>query len=155
MKFLEKIGEGAFAKVYRAEWKGETVAAKQLAEHLFIYGDDDVINRFRVEYQTHLGLHHPNIVKMHGMVESENVPPVLITELLYRDLKFHIEKSAAISLHEALKITIDVAEGLRYLHTRRLPTAHRDLSSKNVLLTKDGQAKVADLGLAKVFVSCT
>ena len=109
VKFLEKIGEGAFAKVYRAEWKGETVPAKQLAEHLFVYGDDDVINRFRVEHQTHLGLDHPNIVKMHGMVESENVPPVLITELLYRDLKSHIEKSAAISLHEALKITIDVA----------------------------------------------
>ena len=45
---------------------------------------------------------------------------------------------------------LDVAEGLAYLHQQNLPIVHRDLASKNILLTKEKQAKIADVGLAKV-----
>ena len=47
---------------------------------------------------------------------------------------------------------LDVAEGLAYLHQQNPPIVHRDLASKNILLTKEKQAKIADVGLAKVLL---
>ena len=56
-----------------------------------------------------------------------------------------------VSFSEVVKIMLDVAEALQYLHSQKPPIVHRDLASKNVLLTKSLHAKIADLGLAKVF----
>ena len=51
---------------------------------------------------------------------------------------------------ETVSIVLDVAEGLAYLHQQNLPIVHWDLASKNILLTKEKQEKIADVGLAKV-----
>ena len=156
VRFLEKIGEGSYAKVYRATWKGEVVAAKHLMRHMFY--QEEVYERFLDECDTLRGLNHPNIVKMIDLVvPSGDVPPILITELLSCDLQTYIknstppESSGMIPLQDVVNIMSDVAEGLQYLHARPLPIAHRDLASKNVLLTESKRAKIADLGLAKVF----
>jgi len=61
-------------------------------------------------------------------------------------------KILKIPFPEAVSIMSDVADGLAYLHCEcNPPIVHRDLASKNILLTKERQAKIADLGLAKVF----
>ena len=152
VKFLKEIGEGSFGKVYKAERKGQTVAAKQLHKQLY-FGDPSVEEKFLKECETLRGLNHQNIVTMIDVLVPEgDVPPVLITELLDCDLAQYLKKHGSIQLPKVVSIALDVAEGLRYLHDRPLPIAHRDLASKNVLLTADGTAKIADFGLAAVFV---
>jgi len=80
--------------------------------------------------------------------------PIIVTELLDRDLARHLRESESkpkVPFSEVIKIMLDVAEALHYLHSRKEPIVHRDLASKNVLLTKSMHAKIADLGLAKAF----
>ena len=150
--FLKEIGHGSFGKVYEAERKGQTVAAKQLHKHIYIK-NRSVVDKFFTECGTLRGLNHRNIVTMIDvLVPGGEIPPVLITELLFCDLAQYLKKHGSIELPKVVSIALDVAEGLRYLHKRSLPIAHRDLASKNVLLTLDGTAKIADFGLVAVFV---
>jgi len=68
--------------------------------------------------------------------------------LLDRDLARYLRESESkpkVPFSEVIKIMLDVAEALDYLHSRKEPIVHRDLASKNVLLTKSMYAKIADL----------
>ena len=69
---------------------------------------------------------------------------MLITELLDCDLREHIRDChpGRIPYSETVSIMLDVAEGLAYLHQQNPPIVHRDLASKNILLTKEKQAKI-------------
>ena len=62
-----------------------------------------------------------------------------------------LESQPNISLFEKHSILLDVSRGLAYLHTRNPPVIHRDLTARNILLTSDGTAKIADLGVARLF----
>ena len=90
-----------------------------------------------------------------NFVISRSSPPILFTELLVCDLGkyvYQIQQNKVPFHPEIVSIMLDVAEGLAYLHYEcNPPIVHRDLASKNVLLTEDRQAKIADLGLAKFF----
>ena len=98
-------------------------------------------------------LHHPNIVQFVGVSRDRWI----IMEYLHASLIDYIDDGIRTkkSLHklflqQKLKILYDVALGLQYLHERDKPILHRDLTARNVLLTKDLQAKIADLGQAIV-----
>lgn len=150
----ERIESGSFGNVYKAKWNGRPVAAKELHEFLFEPHDPNgYVAKFEAECKILQRLQHKNVVQMLHFEIQRNSPPVLITELLDRDLGsyiglLHPEK---IPFPETVSIMLDVAEGLAYLHERNPPIVHRDLACKNVLLTEQRQAKIADLGLAKVF----
>ena len=150
-----EIGIGSFGKVCRAEWNGQPVAVKTLHQYLFDRPDGRrLVDNFEKECKILQGLEHRNVVRMLEFVISHSSPPMLITELLVCDIvhfigQYHPNK---IPLTETVSIALDVAEGLIYLHHEcNPPIVHRDLTSKNVLLTKEKQAKIADLGLAKCF----
>ncbi|KAL9985802.1 hypothetical protein ACROYT_G008247 [Oculina patagonica] len=150
----EPIGSGSFGNVYKAKWNGRPVAAKELRGDLFEPHDrNGHVAKFEAECRILQRLQHKNVVQLLEFVISHSSPPVLITELLDRDLGSSIgllypEK---IPFPKTVSIMLDVAEGLAYLHERNPPIVHRDLACKNVLLTEQRQAKIADLGLAKVF----
>ncbi|XP_031572102.1 receptor-like protein kinase At5g59670 [Actinia tenebrosa] len=157
--FKNQIGKGSYGEVWLAEWNGQEVAAKKLHPELLKaeYGQraiDHYIGEFRKEWEVLRQLKHPNIVKMHTVLFPPNESPVIVMELLHCDLLHYIEKSTStpkVSPSEGLSIAIGVAEGLQYLHEQSPPVVHRDLATKNILLTVDGQPKIADLGVAKVF----
>lgn len=101
-------------------------------------------------------LDHRNVVQLLEFVISFTSPPVLITELLDCDLRDYIKKHhpGKIPFPETVSIALDVAEGLAYIHHKcNPPIIHRDLSPGNVVLTKNVQAKICDVGLAKCFSS--
>ena len=153
-RLKNEIGSGSYGSVYKAQWKGELVAAKILHKRLFeLHHTQGHVDKFHDECKILQELNHKNVVRLKEFVISHSSPPMLITELLECDLvkyigELHPDK---IPFPETVSIALDVAEGLVYLHQRNPPIVHRDLATKNVLLTKEKQAKIADLGLAKCF----
>ena len=150
-----EIGSGAFGKVCRAEWNGKPVAVKTLHQYLFESSyPRGYVDNFEKGCRILQDLDHRNVIRLLKFNISDSSPPILITELLVCDLAHYIGRHHPdkIPLTETISIALDVAEGLIYLHHEcNPPIVHRDLATKNVLLTKEKQAKIADLGLAKCF----
>ena len=150
----ELIGSGSFGNVYRAEYDGKPVAVKILHERYFRepHSNNECFSQFEAECKILQKLQHMNVVRLLDFIISHASPPMLITELLDCDLRKYICDChpGKIPFSETVSIMLDVAEGLAYLHQQNPPIVHRDVASKNILLTKERQAKIADVGLAKV-----
>ena len=153
---IEKtLGKGSFGVIYKGLWKGDVVAVKQLKveEDLAL----EAYAEFRKEVWLMSGLRHPCIVNLLGYSTS---PLVMVMECVTGgDLYglIHNEK-IEIDWHVRMKIALDMAYGMEFLHSMNPPLLHRDLKSPNVLVMKfeDGAkviAKVADFGLSsRLFV---
>ena len=107
---------------------------------------------FLKEVRTLAKLHHRNIVQFYGASLDPAAPMFFVTELmkggdLYSALRHHPETMRWEKLGK--KVALDVALGINYLHTRRPPLLHRDLKSPNVLLSEEGVAKIADVGMVR------
>ena len=158
----EKKGSGAYGAVYKVTVNGVTCVDKRLHEILVNpevprRERESIRDRFRAECVILSKLRHPHIVHFVGVRCGPNPGDLsLVTECLHTDLaKFleeHQEKGVVIPLSIKLSILLDVSYGLLYLHALNPPIIHRDLSANNILLTADGlQAKIADLGVSKLF----
>ena len=154
-----EIGRGSYGKVYKALWKGKEVAAKRF--HAVLANDscgqmiDHLREEFQREWDALKSLNHPNVVKFHEVVFPKGRLPVIITELLHCDLERFIRESKSspkVPLINLICIALDVIQGLQFMHGLENPIVHRDLATKNILLTDTGTAKIADMGVAKVFV---
>jgi serine/threonine protein kinase/tetratricopeptide (TPR) repeat protein len=146
-KILEKLGEGGMGVVYKAEdtkLKRE-VAIKFLPHH--ISSNDEDRKRFEIEAQAAASLNHPNITTIHSIEESDSEVFIVMEYIDGIELKGKI-KSGSISINEAVDIAIQIADGLEAAHKKGI--VHRDIKSGNVMITKDGKAKIMDFGLAKV-----
>ena len=156
LKLKKLIGSGSFGNVYRAKLDGKPVAVKILHERFFRepHSHNKYFSQFEAECKILQNLQHKNVVTLLEFIISHTSPPMLITELLDCDLRGHIRDChpGRIPYSETVSIMLDVAEGLAYLHQQNPPIVHRDLASKNILLTKEKQAKIADVGLAKVLL---
>ena len=160
IKLGEKIGEGSYGEVYKAVWRGRQVAAKRIFD-VFFEGDDDggvraaFLEKFKSEWEILSSLQHESIVKYYTVIlPPAPETPIIVTELLECDLSTFLRRSKRkpkISFADTIKIMLDVAEGLNYLHLQKPAIVHRDIASKNILLTKTMHGKIADLGLAKAF----
>ena len=155
LEFLKVIGRGSYGIVYRARWKGEEVAAKRFHSIFFENGfSHEYMRDFQREREVLEATDHPNIVKLRTVLLPKGYPPIIITELLYCDLEKYIRVSTTspkVSEMNLIRIAADVIKGLEYMHGRDPPIVHRDLATKNILLTVDGSAKIADFGVSKAF----
>ena len=154
LKHKKLIGSGSFGNVYRVKLDGKPVAVKILHERFLKepHSHNKYFSQFEAECKILQNLQHKNVVMLLEFIISHTSPPMLITELLDCDLREHIRDChpGKIPYSETVSIMLDVAEGLAYLHQQNPPIVHRDLASKNILLTKERQAKITDVGLAKV-----
>jgi serine/threonine-protein kinase len=142
------IGAGGMGEVYRAKDTrlDRTVAIKVLPAHLA--DTPEAKQRFEQEARAVSALNHPNICTLHD-VGSQDGTEFLVMEFLEGEtLAARLEKGA-LTLDQALKIGIEVADGLDKAH--RAGIIHRDLKPGNIMLTKTG-AKLLDFGLAKAIL---
>ncbi|KAI6671829.1 hypothetical protein NL676_006714 [Syzygium grande] len=109
-----------------------------------------------IKAQLLMVVHHRNLVSLIGYCEEfENM--ALIYEFMFNgNVQQHLsaQNPNVLSWSQRLQIAIDAAQGLEYLHNGcKPPIVHRDLKTSNILLNKDLQAKIADFGLSKAFVT--
>jgi non-specific serine/threonine protein kinase len=146
-QILEKLGEGGMGVVYKAEDTKlkRTVALKFLSSQSL--GTPDEKTRFVHEAQAAAALDHPNICTVHEIDEVEGHTFIAMAYVDGQSLREKTE-SGPLMLDEALSVAIDVAQGLQEAHEKDI--VHRDIKSANVMVTKKGQAKITDFGLAKL-----
>ena len=147
------LGRGAMGMVYLARDRriGRRVALKtvQLDQK---FEDESEANEFykRLQREAEVvgAMQHPNIVTLYEPGYENNVISYLATEYVDGEsLKDRLKRSKPLPVAEALRISEDLLRGLAYAHTKGI--IHRDLKPANILLTSEGQAKIADFGVAR------
>lgn len=146
-KIISKIGVGGMADVFKGEdtLLGRPVAVKIL--HSNFAGDDDFVARFKCEAQAAGKLSHPNIVSMYDVGFDQGYHYIVMEYIEGETLKEYITRHERLSIDNAVKFTIAIAEGLEHAHAMGI--VHCDIKPHNVLITKQGRIKVTDFGIAR------
>ena len=153
------LGKGSFGHVVEVIHAGALCAAKVIHEGLIDSrdaGHREMINKIEFECRIMSSLRHPNIVQFLGICFfEESKVPVLVMECLDANLETLLTQTTNLSTPAKIKVLLDVAKGLVYLHTLSPPIIHRDLTARNVLLTNTLLAKIGDLGNSRIIESNT
>ncbi len=143
----KRLGSGGMAEVWCAEDDvlGRRVALKLLGSRFA--EDDDFRERFKREAQAAAGLAHPNIVGIFDRGEWDGTPYIAMELVEGRTLKDLVRERGPLPPDVAINLTIQVLGALGFAHRRGI--VHRDVKPQNVILDHEGQAKVADFGIAR------
>jgi TolB-like protein len=146
-RIVEKIGEGGMGEVYSAhdERLDRDVAIKVLPEEFA--SDPDRLARFDTEAKAVAKLNHPNILAIHDFGSEDGIA-YAVMELLDGESLREVIRGGGISHRKAVEYARSIADGLAAAHDKGI--VHRDLKPENVFLTRDGQIKILDFGLAKL-----
>ena len=148
-EIIEFLGKGGMGEVYRAEDNQirEEVALKLINPE--IAEDKSAIERFRNELKLSRRIAHRNVCKMYYLGEESGTHYITMEYIPGENLKNVIRMSGQLSTGNVIKTITQVCEGLAEAH--RLGVLHRDLKPGNIMIDKEGNARIMDFGLARAF----
>src|ERR687895_476669 len=143
----EKVGSGGMSSVYRAfdPTLERRVAIKMM--HRDISSDPAQLERFRREARAVAQLNHPHGVTFIDSGGDGAAPYILFECVEGETLKERIRRLGRLPIDEAIAYAIEIGRALECAHTHKL--VHRDVKPQNVLIDRDGRAKVTDFGIAR------
>jgi len=157
-KIIEQLGQGGMGVVYKAE---DTKLKREVAIK-FLPGlvavNKEQRKRFTVEAQAAASLNHQNITTIYSIEETHDQIFIVMEYIEGEELKSFIssgissgERMTRLSsqgLNDIINYAVQIADGLEAAHNKGI--VHRDIKSQNIMITKDGKAKIMDFGLAKI-----
>ena len=137
---LERIGEGSFGRVWSATWQSSEVAVKEfvLAQAAFAGGSlqrRDIVEAIVGEAGIMAYLRHPKVLQLYGCALTAQAIWIVSELCAHGSLRQVLDDDKVeLSVETRLRMAIDVAEGMLFLHTRERPIVHRDLKSHNLFV---------------------
>ena len=146
-QIIEELGAGGMGTVYRVldTNVNEEIALKLIRSD--IAADPKTIQRFRNEMKFTRQIPHRNVCKMYDLGESDGVVYIAMEYVRGEDLKSFIRRSGLLTISKAISVAKQVCDGLQEAH--RLGVVHRDLKSSNIMIDKEGNARIMDFGIAR------
>jgi serine/threonine protein kinase len=148
-KIIRQLGRGGMGTVYEGVLRdtGEPAAIKILSATLA--HDDGFRERFKSEIETLRKLRHPNIVRLYGFGEEDNYLFYAMELIVGRSLEDDLQKGRKFGWREVTDYAIQTCRALKHAHDRGV--IHRDIKPANLLISEEGQVKLSDFGIAKLF----
>jgi serine/threonine protein kinase len=158
---LGRLGGGGMAEVFRAQWSGPEGFKKDLAVKLILpqfCDDPDFVKMFIQEATLAARLDHANIVRIYEFDKVENQYYIAMELVDGKDLRQILARSREIgvppSIPQAVCLVLEICQGLAFAHgelTQGVPEiVHRDVSPHNIILSRAGEVKITDFGIAKL-----
>ncbi|NOR15113.1 MAG: protein kinase, partial [Candidatus Aminicenantes bacterium] len=146
-EIIEELGRGGMGKVYRVEDQKikQEIALKLIKPE--IASDKKTLERFHNELKTARMISQRNVCRMFDLGESSGTHFITMEYVRGEDLKSMIRMSGQLSIGTATKIAMQICEGLSEAH--RLGVVHRDLKPNNIMIDKEGNARIMDFGIAR------
>jgi serine/threonine protein kinase len=146
-EIIEELGKGGMGRVYRAFDKQleEEIAIKLLKSE--IAADKKTLNRFKNEIKLARKIIHKNVCRMHDLHEDGDTKFITMEFVPGEDLKSQLRRMGKVPVEKAVFIAHQIADGLAEAH--RLGVIHRDLKPHNVMIDKEGNARIMDFGIAR------
>jgi len=147
---MRHLGSGGMADVFVAEQTSlqRYVAVKVMKPKLMAHSGQDMLTRFKQEAMMAAGLNHPNIVQVYTIGQEGDLHYIAQEYVQGKDLATIIKERGRPDLSSALHVMRQVAAALKA--SGQAGIVHRDIKPENILVTKKGEVKVADFGLAQL-----
>jgi len=148
LRLTRMLGTGGFGFVFKGRYRRTEVAIKVLRGAITISQLEDFVR----EAGLMASLRHPNVVMLMGVCPA---PPALVTEFMPQGSLFDMLHTSSLVLSPQMRVRLlmDTARGMAFLHLSDPPVVHADLKSPNLLLTESFRVKVNDFGLSKLRVA--
>lgn len=143
----QTIGQGGMATVYLAE---HTILQKPVAIKFLnkeYVHNDNIRKRFMAEARNLFGMSHPNIIKVTDLIDDGDTVAFVMEYIEGETLKQYIDRKGKLSEKKIKSLFCQMLDAVGYVHDQNL--VHRDIKPSNFMLTKKGQLKLLDFGIAK------
>ncbi|MFK7819444.1 MAG: protein kinase [Planctomycetaceae bacterium] len=149
-RVMRKLGGGGMADVYLAEQQslGRHVALKVMRPSLMSGSDDTMVKRFKMEAMTAAGLNHANIVQVYTIGHEQNFHYIAQEYVQGKNLAQLLKAKGKADIGSTLHIMRQIASALKA--AGKAGIIHRDIKPENIMLTKRGEVKITDFGLAQL-----
>ncbi len=144
---IEELGRGGMGRVYRALDRkvNEEVALKLIRPE--IAAERKTLERFQNELKTARRISHRNIGRMYELMEEKGTHFITMEYVPGEDLRSAICRFGQLPVGKSLSIAVQVCEGLAEAH--RPGVVHRDLKPGNIMIDREGNARILDFGIAR------
>jgi serine/threonine-protein kinase len=146
-QIIEELGHGGMGRVYRALDRkvNEEVALKLIRPEIAL--ERKTLERFQSELKTARKVSHRNVGRMYELMEEKGTHFITMEYVSGEDLKSAIRRFGQLPVGKSLSIARQVCEGLVEAH--RLGVVHRDLKPGNIMIDREGNARILDFGIAR------